>query len=76
MARYIDADKLIEGRVENDPVVIAANCELAARRESDMRRDVRVTVISFALFILLLICALECMTHKVVVNIQYVGVVE
>ena len=26
MARYIDADKLIEGRVENDPVVIAANC--------------------------------------------------
>lgn len=30
MARYIDADKLIEGRVENDPVVIAANCEPAA----------------------------------------------
>ena len=26
MARYINADKLIEGRVENDPVVIAANC--------------------------------------------------
>ena len=40
-----------------------------------MSRDVRVTVISIALFIVLMICALECMTHKVVVNIQYVGVV-
>ena len=30
MARYINADKLIEGRTENDPVVIAANCEPTA----------------------------------------------
>lgn len=30
MPRYIDADKLIEGRVSNDPVVIAANAEPTA----------------------------------------------
>lgn len=30
MPRYIDADKLCEGRVSNDPVVIAAKCELTA----------------------------------------------
>ena len=34
MARYIDADKLIEGRVENDPVVIAANGEPTADDET------------------------------------------
>lgn len=26
MSRYIDADKLCDGRVSNDPVVIAAKC--------------------------------------------------
>lgn len=30
MPRYIDADSLCEGRVSNDPVVIAAKCELTA----------------------------------------------
>lgn len=30
MSRYIDADKLCEGRVSNDPVVIAAKCEPTA----------------------------------------------
>ena len=30
MSRYIDADKLCEGRVNNDPVVIAAKCEPTA----------------------------------------------
>lgn len=30
MPRYIDADKLCEGRVSNDPVVIAAGCEPTA----------------------------------------------
>lgn len=40
-----------------------------------MKRKTSVILISFALFILLLICAMECMTHKVVVNIQYVGVI-
>lgn len=30
MARYIDADHLCEGRVCNDPVVIAAKCEPTA----------------------------------------------
>ena len=29
MAEYIDRDKLIEGRVENDPIRIAASCEPA-----------------------------------------------
>lgn len=27
MPRYIDADKLCDGRLSNDPVVIAAGCE-------------------------------------------------
>ena len=30
MGRLIDADELIKGRVENDPVVIAAKCALTA----------------------------------------------
>ena len=30
MPRYIDADSLCEGRVSNDPVVIAAKCEPTA----------------------------------------------
>lgn len=30
MSRYIDADRLCEGRVSNDPVVIAAKCEPTA----------------------------------------------
>lgn len=30
MSRYIDADKLCEGRVSNDPVVIAVKCEPTA----------------------------------------------
>ena len=30
MSRYIDAEKLCEGRVSNDPVVIAAMCEPTA----------------------------------------------
>lgn len=30
MSRYIDSDKLCEGRVSNDPVVIAAKCEPTA----------------------------------------------
>lgn len=30
MSRYIDAESLCEGRVGNDPVVIAANCEPTA----------------------------------------------
>ena len=30
MAEYIDRDELIKGRVENDPVRIAALCESAA----------------------------------------------
>lgn len=30
MSRYIDADKLCEGRVSNDPVVIAVSCEPTA----------------------------------------------
>lgn len=30
MSRYIDADKLCEGLVSNDPVVIAAKCEPTA----------------------------------------------
>ena len=30
--RLIDADVLVEGRVENDPVVIAAKCAPTARQ--------------------------------------------
>lgn len=30
MSRYVDADKLCEGRVSNDPVVIAVSCEPTA----------------------------------------------
>ncbi|MDE6148580.1 MAG: hypothetical protein K2F81_00580 [Ruminococcus sp.] len=37
MAKYIDVDKLIEGRVSNDPVVIAANVEPAADVEPVVR---------------------------------------
>lgn len=40
--RLIDADELIEGRVENDPVVIAANCQPTAYDVDEVIRDLEI----------------------------------
>lgn len=36
MPRYIDADKLIEGRISIDPIVIAVNCSKTADVRENM----------------------------------------